>query len=141
MRRKLPIIAAAMATASLGISGVALEHTDDRSKENREILRQLARISRDAIHESCVKDERLHRRDVEDLRDTYRYVTRIAPEERSTTLNRAVLQSLPKAERQVRDSRPPAYCADRGVGLAGRLPRIPARPRGVDVPRSGRPAP
>jgi hypothetical protein len=82
-------------------------------------------------HQNCQIFERNNLEAVARLRNTYRYLMELPPEERSSQLNRAVLRQLPEIEANARADAAPPYCDDEGVGLDEPDPEIPARPPGL----------
>lgn len=79
--------------------------------------------------QTCTVFERQFQADIRQLKSTYDYLLRLPPGEVGSSLNRTVLEQLPRTEARVRNDRPPAYCAEPGVGLDDRdfLP-VPKRP-------------
>jgi hypothetical protein len=78
-------------------------------------------------NETCVLFERQERAAIDQLRRTYDYLRHPSPQ--LGDLNRLVVAQLPQVEADARASRAPSYCDPSGVGLPGRRPGIPARPK------------
>jgi hypothetical protein len=83
--------------------------------------------------------ERISQTQAHQVAATYQYVADLSKAQVLTHFNQAVVQSIPASEQQARQSKPPAYCANPGVGLNDRkflpLPCDPHAPPGANCLR------
>lgn len=77
---------------------------------------------------NCELFEGSHKRDVDQLAQTYDYLARLAPSALGDDLNAAVLRSLPRLERAARSDDAPDYCDSLWFGRPEPDPEIPERP-------------
>jgi hypothetical protein len=79
--------------------------------------------------QNCIVFERISQSQAHQVAATYQYVADLSKAQLHTHFNQAVVQSIPGAERQARQSKPPAYCARPGVGLDDRkFLALPCKP-------------
>jgi hypothetical protein len=70
--------------------------------------------------QNCIVFERISQSQAHQVAATYQYVADLSKAQLQTHFNQAVVRSIPSAEQQARQSKPPAYCARPGVGLDDR---------------------
>lgn len=80
----------------------------------------------------CRLFEQSHLDDVIQLRQTYKYIVALSPEERKSTINQFIIRQLPTTEKTARTDRAPAFCDEPNVGLPEPDPVVPKRPQAVD---------
>ena len=98
----------------------------------RKIQEQTNQEAIDRRDQSCSLFERQHLTEVNQLRDTYRYLESIPPENRSDPINKFIRSSLPEVERTAQVDRAPPYCDEPGVGLPEPDPVLPKRPKALE---------
>jgi hypothetical protein len=86
------------------------------------------------VSESCTISETKQKRDVQQLRDTYRYLVNLSSEELAAAkagrgINGAIYQNLGRTEADAYQDDAPKYCDDPNVGLPEPDPEVPARPQ------------
>jgi hypothetical protein len=86
------------------------------------------REARGRVDQTCTLFESSHLADVQQLRQTYRYLLAVPPSERGATINRFVLAGLPAVEKKAHIDTAPPFCDKPGRGLPEPDPRIPPRP-------------
>lgn len=86
------------------------------------------REAKERINESCTINERKQKVDVDQLARTYAYLEALAPDEKGSALNRAIVAQLPTTEAAAREDDAPSYCDKPGVGLPEPDDPIPPRP-------------
>jgi hypothetical protein len=81
--------------------------------------------------QSCTLFESNHKRDVDDLIDTYKYLNSLTPKETKETLNQFIIAILPKQEEIARVDSAPDYCDEtidgEDIGLPEPDPVLPVR--------------
>lgn len=82
-------------------------------------------------NENCRLFENAHAGDVRALKERYRYLAQLPPEEYGTNLTRAIVRGLKVLERDARSDQVPGYCDFEALGVGlGRQepdPAVPAR--------------
>lgn len=124
----------------LGITIVVVVSLSNQGSTNEQFRKDFrarqaeqARESRERQDQLCVGFERQYAANVRQLAATYAYLKGLSPGElrAPSGINKAVLVGLPETETQATNSMPPAFCAERGVGLPEKFPTIPKRPKGL----------
>lgn len=109
-----------------------INRVGDLSNENRQLILDQNAQRRDSRNQICLGDEREHRRNVEGLRLTYRYVLELEPDQLNEPINRLIITQIPQAEQDAYIDQAPAFCDDPGIGEPEPDPTVPARPRAID---------
>lgn len=132
--RRFQVVFVGVAVALVFAGVVALLWITNNDKNIRQIqnLQHEGLVIRSDI---CRSFEQTHRREVTQLKSTYKYLLSLSPEERKTTLNRTVASQLPQAERDARSDQDdlgvfvPRYCDRPKSGLPEPDPVVPKRPK------------
>jgi len=110
-----------------------VQQVEKVADQNRKIIAAQTQERVARSNQSCELFETDHLQDVQQLRQTYRYLISLTPEERQEPLNRFVLINLPDAEQQALVDRAPEYCDGEqpngdDIGLPEPDPKVPDRP-------------
>lgn len=117
-----------LVTLSLITSAGACLLTAALFKLNSQATDKIEAEGKERRDQTCQTLELQYRDNLYNLQATYRYLLGLSEEQAREAINAAIALELPRTERRVLLSRPPAYCSDPGVGLPGRTPSVPERP-------------
>lgn len=118
-----------LVTLSLITSAAACLLTAGLFRLNSQATDKIEVEGRERRDQTCQTLELQYRDNLHSLQATYRYLLGLSDEQAREAINTAIALELPRTERRALLSRPPAYCSDPGVGLPGRTPTVPARPK------------
>lgn len=120
----LPGVAVVLAAAAIFLSAFLFARV-------QAVFDKLAMESKGRRDQACLRDETAHKRDVRQLRQTYKFLA--APPPSLRDLVPLIVAQLPRTEQEAED-KAPAFCDEPGIGLPEPDPVIPRRPRALSLP-------
>lgn len=115
--------------------GYQFSQQDKVLNEQDRIIRQQAEQARqgerervERINQSCTISERKQRKDVEELRRIYTFLTKPDPTRLERQLRPLIIANLSVLEAEALEDDAPEYCDAEGVGEAEPDPELPPRP-------------
>lgn len=82
--------------------------------------------SKDRRNQNCLVFEGSHKADVDNLKQTFKFLDRTRPDEWDNTIIKFVARNVPKQYEEAKIDAAPEYCDEEGIGLPEPDPEIPA---------------
>lgn len=93
--------------------------------QNHKFVQRLDTEQAERRDQSCNIAEREHKRNVDQLKNTYRYLNTLNKEEARIQINQYIIRTLPRVEETARVDVAPKFCDAPNVGLPEPDPKLP----------------
>lgn len=109
------------------LSVEAAKDAGDAADQAKHAISSFKKESFQRRDDSCEISEREHLTDVKALRQTYKYIDSLKPDEVKDTLNQFIIANMPQTEQNARIDVAPEYCDEPHIGLPEPDPVLPKK--------------
>lgn len=93
--------------------------------QSQSALTQFKQDTKERRSESCLRDEEEYLQKVKAVKETYRYLEELKPNEVGSTLNQFIIRNVPQTVNDAKNSFPASFCSEDGIGLDKEMPEVP----------------